>query len=363
MKVLLLGEFSGLYSNLRDGLTELGHDVVLASDGDGYKKFETDIKLDFNHQNFGKIINKICYFKDSFSQIIKFKNYDVVQIVYDHLFSPVKYNNFLINLIKSNNNSLFLTVAGSNNTVMRYWLSKENTKVSILYKDAIKYDHYETILNNKAYQFEKQLALKVDGIIPIMYEYSLPYINNPNLNNIIPIPINLKKIKYAENIVNGKIVFFHGLNKYGSKGTKYIEQAFKIIKDKYPNDIEVIISGNLPYSDYLKLISRVNVVLDQTSSYSLGINGLIALGLGKVVMGGAEQESIETFGYEQCPVFNLRPDVDYIVSQMESIIKRKNEITEIGYESRKFVEKYHNHINIAAKYIEVWKKKDKNIFS
>ena len=35
MKILLLGEYSGLHLNLRDGLRELGHDVVLASAGDG----------------------------------------------------------------------------------------------------------------------------------------------------------------------------------------------------------------------------------------------------------------------------------------------------------------------------------------
>jgi hypothetical protein len=28
MKILLLGEFSGLHNNLKDGLIELGHEVV-----------------------------------------------------------------------------------------------------------------------------------------------------------------------------------------------------------------------------------------------------------------------------------------------------------------------------------------------
>jgi hypothetical protein len=357
MKILLLGEFSGLFSNLRDGLVELGHDVVLASNGDGYKKFEADINLNYDNPNYGKVLNRIFYFKDSFSQIMRFKNYDVVQLVYDHLFSPVFYNKFLLSLIKSNNNSLYLTLAGSNSIVMRYWLSKKNTKVSILFNDAIKHDGYQSILSNKLYRFENQLALKVDGLIPVAYEYYQPYTSFHNLNSAIPLPINLKKIKYTDNFVNAKIVFFHGLNKYGFKGTKYIEQAFKIVKKRYPGDIETIVGGNLPYIEYLKLLDSANVVLDQTSSYSLGMNGLIALGLGKIVMGGAEEESIKSFGYEDCPVFNLKPDVEYIVAQMESVIQKKNEIPEIGYKSRKFVEKYHDHVHISKKYLEVWQKK------
>jgi hypothetical protein len=36
MRILLLGEFSGLHSALRDGLRELGHEAFVASHGDGY---------------------------------------------------------------------------------------------------------------------------------------------------------------------------------------------------------------------------------------------------------------------------------------------------------------------------------------
>ena len=356
MKILLLGEFSGLYSNLKDGLTQLGHEVVLASDGDGYKKFKSDIFLKPKANNYGKLLNKVIYVIHSYKLLRKFKNYDVVQLVYDHLFYPVRFNKFITNKLKINNKSLFLTIAGSNSTVMRYWLSKKDSKVSILYQDALRYDGYESILNNKLLTFENSLKTKVKGLIPIMYEYSKPYSNCENLKPIIPIPINLQKIEYSPNIVKDKIIFFHGLNKYGSKGTKYIEQAFKIIEGKYPNDVELIIEGNLSYDDYLILLNKANVVLDQTSSYSLGVNGLIALGMGKVVMGGAEKESIEAFGYKECPVFNLRPDVNYIVSQMELIIENKKDFLEIGKKSREFVNTYHNHIEIAKLYLKQWKK-------
>ena len=38
MRVLLMGEFSGLFTNLKNGLLELGVDCRLASIGDGWKE-------------------------------------------------------------------------------------------------------------------------------------------------------------------------------------------------------------------------------------------------------------------------------------------------------------------------------------
>ena len=46
MKILLLGEYSGIHKNLKEGLVELGHDCVVASAGDNWKKISTDINLE-----------------------------------------------------------------------------------------------------------------------------------------------------------------------------------------------------------------------------------------------------------------------------------------------------------------------------
>ena len=43
MKILLVGEFSRFHNNLKDGLLQLGHEVVLASTGDGWRKLPSDI--------------------------------------------------------------------------------------------------------------------------------------------------------------------------------------------------------------------------------------------------------------------------------------------------------------------------------
>ena len=79
MKILLLGDFSAVHKNLKDGLLELGHDVVLASDGDGFKNIPRDFDLKPKLPSLlGKIEIRLKLF---FYLYTKFKDFDVVQLI------------------------------------------------------------------------------------------------------------------------------------------------------------------------------------------------------------------------------------------------------------------------------------------
>ena len=45
MKILLIGEYSNLHNSLKQGLVNNGHNVVLLSNGDGFKNYEADILI------------------------------------------------------------------------------------------------------------------------------------------------------------------------------------------------------------------------------------------------------------------------------------------------------------------------------
>jgi hypothetical protein len=78
MKILLIGEFSGVHNNLKKGLTELGHDVRLAADGDKYRRFNHDFKIaPFEGRIIGRILNIIHFLYN----IRKFIGYDVIQFI------------------------------------------------------------------------------------------------------------------------------------------------------------------------------------------------------------------------------------------------------------------------------------------
>ena len=78
MKILLLGEFSGLHWNLAEGLRALGHDVCVASDGCGWRNYPRDIALDRPTDSLRDGIR--CLLR-ILRHLPGFRGYDVVQII------------------------------------------------------------------------------------------------------------------------------------------------------------------------------------------------------------------------------------------------------------------------------------------
>jgi glycosyltransferase involved in cell wall biosynthesis len=208
----------------------------------------------------------------------------------------------------------------------------------------------------QALKFNEKLANGVDGIIPVMYEYEVAYRNHPKYLSTIPLSIATDKIRYTPNIVKDKIVVFHGLNRYGFKGTKIVEEAFETLSSRYPDDLELIIDGNLPLDEYLELISRVNIIIDQVFSYSCGMNALYSLAMGKVVFGGAEPDSLESLNIDSSPVVNIKPEAEDIVKKVEYFLQNREKIEKLGYKSRRFVERYHDSEVVARQYLDIWER-------
>ena len=353
MRILLLGEFSGFYTNLKDGLEDLGHEVILASFSDGYKKIKsTDISFDAKAPGFlGRIENRIR----PLMSLPKFKNFDVVQLINPFVFDfrgfPIK---FFLKTIKKQNKKFFLSACGAD----AFYFQKidqflEYTPIA----DTLKYDFLSNeckFMSDKALVFNKEIADLVDGIIPICYDHSVGYKKQGNLKNIIPLPLNHNKVNYSKNVVKEKLVVFHGLTRYGLKGTRFIEEAFDILQKKYPNHIETIIEGNLPLKEYLKVISRANIMVDQASSYSYGMNALYSMAQGKIVMTGLEKEALSAFGLSSSPVINIKPCVNNIVMEIEKILQDLSLVEKIGKETRDFVVNHHDYKKIAKMYMDTW---------
>ena len=199
-----------------------------------------------------------------------------------------------------------------------------------------------------------ELAAMVDGVIPVMYDYEVGYAGQPNLCPAIPLPVNIHKVQMLPNEPTGRIVVMHGAGRPGFKGTRFVLEAFDILNTKYPADFEFIHVANLPIADYLKLMERVNVVVDQTSGYSCGMNALFALAMGKVVLSGAEPESTRLYSGASTPVRNILPNAHSIVEQMEAVLAVRSRLSEIGMEGRRFVEEHHDYRSVAQRYLDTW---------
>ena len=99
MKILLLGESSFVHSTLRKGFSELGHDVMLISDGNKRNNCPRDIDIRRNLK-WGKL-NGIYIFLKFLYNYRKLIGNDIVQI-HNFQFVPLKLwlNHILLILLK-----------------------------------------------------------------------------------------------------------------------------------------------------------------------------------------------------------------------------------------------------------------------
>lgn len=361
MRILLFGEFSGLFNCLQEGLRELGHEVTLISDGDSFKDYPSDYRYDLH------FIKKMGKFKAPLSLLNLWlhkhllKGFDIVYFMDPSLVSRhPDFNSSIYRYMMRHNKKSFLCGAGDTAIMVKYWIesdAKYYDYVKGLNDRFIRDGCVSLYPNEKLMRWEHELISSVNGYIPIWYEYAQPFRNYKTILPTIRIPINVKKIEYKPNVVIKKIIFFHGIpSRPEAKGTSYIKQAFSIMENKYGDIAEFYCAGGLPFNDYINLIRKTNVVVDDAQSYSIAMNGLFSMAQGKIVMGGAEPEGNKELGIEGVnPVFNITNNVDQICSQIEYIIKNKDKIEDWGLASRQFVEKYHDHIKIAKQYEHIFK--------
>ena len=78
MKILLLGEYSNVHATLAKGLRALGHEVTVASSGDGWKNYPRDI--DMKRESLG-FWSSLRFLLRTYRQVRKFRGYDVVQLI------------------------------------------------------------------------------------------------------------------------------------------------------------------------------------------------------------------------------------------------------------------------------------------
>lgn len=357
MKILLFGEFSGLFNSIRDGLVALGHEVVMASDGNGHKNYPRDLDW-YADPKYGKFKHAI-----ELSKIFKFRKqltgFDAVLLIHPFIFSRYRFIikplfDFLIN----NNKKVFLSGAGMTPTVLKYWYNSNEKYHNYVVGNIKDVPSYSEMLKPGADSWELELLDRINGYIPIWYEYAQPFKNHPKYIKTVRIPINLDKFTYHPNTVGEKVVFLHGVpTRPNAKGTALIKEAFARLKQDYGDVAEFICEGGLPFDEYMKIVNRTNVILDDANSCSVAMNGLFSMASGKIVMGGAEPIANKELGIENVnPVINLCPDVDQIYSCCKDIIEHRDKIEELGLQSRKFVEQYHDYRDIARQYVEIFEK-------
>lgn len=379
MKILLIGEYSRLHNSLKEGLKELGNEVFLAGTSDSFKKFSVDYNygatitekavFELPNKVFSKIFGYSIYSLERgirfYFALSKFKNYDVVQLINE---TPVQTfawleKRILKKLIQQNKKT-FLLSCGVDHISVKF-IKQGGFRYSLLdpyYQNktlAPQYDYIFKYLKKPFEELSDFLYKNTNGIIASDFDYVLPLQGNSKFLGLIPNPINCQKLQKTDLIIQDRVIIFLGINRftYHKKGVPYFEKALEIIQQKYPDKVEVVITENLPYNEYINIYNRCHILLDQVYAYDQGYNALEAMAKGKVVFTGAEKEFLEYYALNEDEIaINSLPDVGYLVEKLSYLIENPDKITAISKSAQTFINKEHDHILIAQKYLDVWKK-------
>ena len=377
MRILLVGEYSRLHNTLKEALIALGHEVLLVGSGDGFKNYPVDYSIEakwcqstllniprqiifrLSKFDFAKIEIGIRY------QLIsnKLKGFHVVQLINESPIQTLKWMEhlFLKKLVK-NNEKFFVLSTGVDYLNVKFWFENRNEK-SILqpyFNNPSLTKEYRYILDyltNKHKKIHDFIYKNCDGIIATDIDYWIPLRGNSKFSGMIPNPVSHKKMEFQELKVNDRIVLFLGINKwsYHQKGIEYFEKALGIIKERFGHSIEVIVTQNIPYSEYINLCNKSHILLDQMHGHDQGYNALEAMAKGKVVFTNASETFEKYYELSEKVAINALPDVDYLVKELSFLIDNPSEIEAIGKRAKAFIEKEHDYVKVAAKYLEIWK--------
>ena len=376
MKVLLFGEYNRAQWNIKKGLEELGHEAIVVSLRDGFKKVDVDIEIkdyytSYPLKKFRNLLIRLFGFDISAwsikRQILsKKKNlsgYDVVQLVNEAPFDfKRKHQKQIFDWLNDWNEYIFLLSCGLDYTSVKYAYEKK-FRYSILTPYFEGKGSKRDFSPSLSYLTKEHIALHqhifnhIKGVISNDLDYHLPLIGYNKYLGMIPHAINTSTLSYQKPVIEGKIVIFHGINTYNyyKKGNDIFDEALDLIKDDFKEKAEIIITKNLPYKDYIKSFDRAHILLDQVYAYDQGFNALEAMAKGKVVFTGAEKEWETYFNVEEDTVaINALPNAQSIASKLEWLIKNPEKILEISLQARKFVETHHNYVDCAKDYIKTW---------
>ena len=362
MRILLVGEYSNVHWTLAEGLRALGHEVTVVSDGDGWKDYPRDINL--KRGPIGSKLSTLNYLRRLACVFPRLRGYDVVQLI-NPVFLDLRAERIwpFYRYLRRHNDRVFLGAFG----IDHYWVKVGMDCKTFRYSDfnfgsqLRDYPFMHTMiadwLNGPKGTLNQRIAKDCDGIITGLYEYEMCYRPFfPSKTRFIPFPINLSSITPTSslNSQHSTLNCFIGIQRSRSsyKGTDIMLAALQRLKADYPERINIIKAEDVPYAQYQEMMNNSHVLLDQLYSYTPGMNGLLAMAQGLILVGGGEPEHYELLGeHELHPIINVQPNEEDVYHQIATrLLSGQEDIHQLQLDSIEYIRRHHDHIKVARQY-------------
>ena len=363
MKILLLGDYSNVHATLAEGLRQLGHEVTVASDGDGWKNYPRDIDF-YRDLSMGRL-QTLRYLVRLAMKFKTFRGYDVVQLI-NPIFIPLKAERMMLfyKYLRRHNKRVFLGAYGMDH----YWVQAGLDCTTFRYSDFNMGVEVRESEDNDGWirewlrgakgDLNQLIAKDCDGIVAGLYEYYAAYLPHYKEKlQFIPFPIIPHKEVAINEATPSRVRFFIGIQKSRSeyKGTDIMLRALERVAQELPDRCEIVRVENVPFSEYVKLMRGSDVILDQLYSYTPAMNALEAMARGLVVVGGAEPEHYALMQEEELrPIFNVLPNEQSVYEVVREIALHPERIPQLKRDSVEYIRKHHDYVKVAQQYLDFW---------
>lgn len=357
MRILLLGEYSNVHATLADGLRGLGHEVVVASNGDFWKDYPRDIDLVRRPGALGgmRLMAKVL------SCLPRWRGFDVVQLI-NPLFLELRAERIfsIYRYLRRHNGCMILGAFGMD----YYWVHENITRKPLRYSDfnfgPLLREDKDSLsqrrdwLGSSKERLNKMIAADCDGIVAGLYEYWACYHPLfPNKTTFIPFPIRPANGQHADDTVHNPLRIFIGISRSRSayKGTDIMLAAARAVEKRYPDRVELRVVEGVPFNEYVQMMQDSDVILDQLYSYTPAMNALEAMNQGIVVVGGGEPENYSILNEAQLrPIVNVLPTYDSVYQQLCQLALHPERVPVLKRQGRDYISRHHDFMKVASQY-------------
>jgi glycosyltransferase involved in cell wall biosynthesis len=172
-------------------------------------------------------------------------------------------------------------------------------------------------------------------------------------SRVLPLAIDVSKIPFCPKNGQGEIIeIMHAPTHRGNKGTSFIQKAIdELLNDGYKINFTIV--ENVSHEELMERYKECDIFIDQVLGGWYGTAAIEAMAIGRPTICFLREEYYTYIDYgSKIPIINANPFSLY--SELKSIINHRENLKEIGIQSRQFVEEVHNINNLVMQLLNLY---------
>lgn len=362
MRILLIGDYSNMHSQLARTLRSLGHSVTLLSDGSGFQR--TDRDIDVSRRLPWKFGGAELYLRCRHMFRKSLHGFDIVAFQHPNFLTlkPIHLQS-LLHILRNENDRLFLTAAGTDVNYIRECLDPDSP---------LRYNEFRIgalpgpsagalrqWMTPEMEAYNDLFYTQIDGAVSALYEYHIA------LRRILPagkihyggIPVDVDALApypFPDPAQGIHLFLGRHAHRRAEKGTDILEQAARDVCRRH-SGVTLEIVENRPYAEYVTLMKNSHIVLDQLYSFTPATNALIAMSRGRIAVSGAEPEYYDFIGETtNRPIVNVGPGLRSTIDALDALVADPDTLAARATASRTFATTHNAATTVATRFLHAW---------